>query len=244
MFPAVCQASREVVSERAAALAALEEPLASLRFLLGTYAFARAGGEQAGYGEIAASLLARQTAGPVAEFWSEFSDGPSLWRAFARQCEAARIKPNEKLNRGPIEGFYTLARDSPSAGLIAKWAKGLGAVDGLRTLYEGLRRIRGVGPKIAAFVCRDAVLLAGSERAVPRDDSWLLQPVDVWMHRTAAYLSRKNRDVNGSEVARFLADAADQAGVSGIALNQGAWFFGSQVAKREDRLTCLLDCLT
>src|SRR5262249_45553509 len=45
-------------------------------------------------------------------------------------------------------------------------------------------------------------------------------------------------------IAQYVAESCEQAGVSGIAFNQGSWYFGSQVAGSAARLNELLDEMT
>lgn len=68
------------------------------------------------------------------------------------------------------------------------------------------------------------------------------QPIHVWLGRVAEFL---NPEIGAERtaplvVAEFLARACADAGVAGTAFNQGAWYFGSQVARSASHLTELL----
>jgi hypothetical protein len=243
LYPVIGNAADKHVGSRDRAFDLLRSPARSLSFLLTNYAFARAGGEQAGYGEICDKLLSPYCGDRANSLWDGIPSGVELWNRFRRACTREGIGLNEKLNRGVIEGLYTLASPNGGSGLVVKLANDIKGALGLTAVYRSLKEVPGVGPKIAAFICRDVVFLADLENQVSSTDAWMLQPVDVWTRRVAEFLDRTLDARPDEDVARFLTATAEAAGTSGIAFNQGSWFFGSQVARKESRLSPLLDCL-
>jgi hypothetical protein len=123
------------------------------------------------------------------------------------------------------------------------WGSDIRDRQSVAELHVALRGVRGIGPKIAAFVCRDTTFLADVERVLAHEEHWRLQPVDVWIGRIARFLRGETGSAGKSArvVAEFLADACSQAGVSNAAFNQGGWYLGSQVARSAARLEGLLN---
>ena len=82
-----------------------------------------------------------------------------------------------------------------------------------------------------------------SKRLVAGNDRRYLQPIDIWIGRIAEYLNPNltfGRD-RPAVISQYLADACEFAGISGVAFNQGSWYFGSHVAGSALRLNRLLD---
>ena len=86
---AAFQVTTEVkLSNRKAIRAALKVPVNSLRAFWGCFAFARAGGERAGYSNICIDLLSAE---------HQYKDGEQLLADFRRACRERRIGTNDKL---------------------------------------------------------------------------------------------------------------------------------------------------
>lgn len=105
-----------------------------------------------------------------------------------------------------------------------------------RTAHTFLCQIRGTGSKISSLFLRDIVLIY--DLAIDPHDP-LLQPVDIWVRRLVRLLMDVPADVAGDQKDNYSSDAkiaealiclSREASVSPLTLNQGAWYFGSQIA--------------
>jgi len=101
---------------------------------------------------------------------------------------------------------------------------------GTEAAYITLRVDAQLGRKVSAFYLRDLVWLADLEEQIPLMDRMFIQPVDIWVRRLARLLWPKyNTDrLDDLLVARKLSSECHRYQVSDVALNQGAWYFGSQ----------------
>ncbi len=101
--------------------------------------------------------------------------------------------------------------------------------------WERLKKIQGVGPKIASLFLRDVA--TWYDLALPKDDNrWYLQPIDIWVRRIVINLNKKY--MNDEEVARWIVINSDKP----EQCNQGIWYFGAKIAQAEFRLeSCLKD---
>lgn len=242
LFAFIGRCTGQTVLNRESAFAALTTPVASLSLLLGYFAFARQAAERAGYNQVCLALLKSYSQHGAEAFWQDYATWEDFFEDFASSCADQGIGLNEKLNRGLLRDIYSIAEAHRSRGLYHVWADEIRRPGGLAQLFWQLHSCHGIGPKIAAFICRDVVSLAGLEDTLAVDDRKYIQPVDVWLGRVAEFL---NPDLTFDKddplvIGAFLADACTQAGVSGVAFNQGAWCYGSQIARSAARLTELL----
>jgi hypothetical protein len=98
-------------------------------------------------------------------------------------------------------------------------------------IYMKLRSITGVGEKIASLFLRD---VACRYRIFPTDSRWLLQPIDTWVRRSAAFFGASGSD---KAIAEFIVQMAENETCEPERIDQGMWYFGSEVAGSEYRLT-------
>ncbi len=103
------------------------------------------------------------------------------------------------------------------------WVLDLLQNDELLKAYKMLRKINGIGPKIASFFLRDVADLYNIN---PIHDRELLQPIDVWIRFILQLLSN-NSELDDIACAKFVVDNSTQPGK----FNQGAWYFSSQIAQ-------------
>ena len=240
--------TRSPAESRDQAYQAIASPVASMSLLLGYYAFARQVAERVGYDLACVSVLSPYLPDDRGDqFWADFPNWESFHAAFVAECNRRDIRQNLKFNPGLIRDLYILAFRRPQQGLFHAWAEKVQRAQSLKGIFSELKGVHGIGDKIASFVCRDAVFLADLEGLVPSNERMYLQPIDIWIGRIAEYLnpnltSEKDRH---AVISHYLADACEFAGDSGIAFNQGSWYFGSQVAGSvRCRLKQLLDEMT
>lgn len=242
LMPAVEEFTGVMARSNNEALSALRSPAHSLSMLLGYYAFARQGGERAGYNEVCTELLQPYLSAAPLRLWNDFADWRTLYAAFESGCARRGIRPNSRFNEGLLRDIYELARQTPNTGLFQTWADAVVERHDLAGVHAQLDGIHGVGPKIAAFVSRDVVCLADAEATLPPGSGRYVQPVDVWIGRIAAFLN-PHLTVGASDwtsAADSLDHACRESCVSGIAFNQGGWYLGSKVAKSAERLITIL----
>jgi hypothetical protein len=98
-------------------------------------------------------------------------------------------------------------------------------------VHAKIREITGVDYKIASLFLRD---VAVRYRVYPSTSRWLLQPIDVWVRRSAALLGALGDDEAAS---KFIVQAAQTENYEPETVNQGMWYFGSEIAGSEYRLT-------
>ena len=152
-------------------------------------AFSRAGGEQAGYSEIAITALentSRKLDG-FQKFITRADSGKLIWKEFVKLCAEEKKRPNEKNKKGLVVGLTRLAKKSPNQNIATRFERQISKGE-LAEAYLDLIRNKGIGDKIARFLLRDFVAISGLENQVPNTDLHFLQPVDVWVRRTAEFL--------------------------------------------------------
>lgn len=118
-------------------------------------------------------------------------------------------------------------------------------------------KIRGIGPKLKAFFLRDLVsIMRCEEKTFPHPEKlepylWC-QPVDVWVRYAAEVLPDSQFHPKPPAASAFglcradlnaawkLICMASEAKISPLALNQGIWYFCSNVVADSNRLRYLL----
>lgn len=168
-------------------------------------------------------------------------DRSKLPDLFTRFCTG---KTNPKLN--PVIDPRIAELDIPS---IARCLE-RGAID---EAFRGLA-LNGVGHKLRAFFLRDLVCILDVEALLAgRVDRYLwCQPIDIWVRLTAERLAVGEiaaGDINPKayrlgrqdfRAAISVIHSSFAAGVSPISVNQGIWYFASNVVADAGRLAGLL----
>ena len=116
-----------------------------------------------------------------------------------------------------------------------------------KNAHTFLCQIRGTGSKINSLFLRDIVLIY--DLPVGQDDP-LLQPIDTWVRRLTRLLMGVQADVpkdekddysNDAKIAETIIYLSKTAGVSPLILNQGAWYFGAQIAGTKGKLVSYVE---
>jgi len=118
------------------------------------------------------------------------------------------------------------AASAPDRRNLTVWAREQLASGRIREAHSDLCGVNGLGPKIASFFLRDVATMHGLE---PDRDRQLLQPVDVWVRRLAKLTCGRGELPTDSACAEAMVDASLAAGASPERVNQGMWYFASQV---------------
>ena len=100
--------------------------------------------------------------------------------------------------------------------------------------FNSLRTIRGIGNKIASFYLRDLVVVLNLNLTNVQNRE-LLQPIDIWVERTAQYLAR-NQNMNKTQVANWIVINSIQYNLNPEYINMGIWFYCALIASSEYRL--------
>ena len=226
-------------------------PLHGTKFIMSA-ATARAGGEQAGYGEIICRAIDRTSAKYGFEkLLNKRNVYTIVYSTFLEICREESKKPNEKINRKLIIDLLTYAREAKDNNLFL-WLEKCIQVNGIESTYLELLKIHGVGKKLASFILRDTVWLLNLERDVLPQDLIYLQPIDVWIKRISFELWKdfqafqwevfKNK-VDELIIAKRIVEKCMKLHISTIKFNQGAWYFGSKEVKNRNLLREYLENL-
>jgi hypothetical protein len=213
----------------AAAKLVLNDPRAGLKFVL-TNGFARAGGEQAGYGDMAAQALDSSIiANGDYDKLMRLNDAPEIvWNNFLQICDNKHVGVNAKVNEGVVKGLVRLAQNSvnlnPFEHLGSKVVK-----DTLGT-FMLLRNILGIGDKVASFITRDIVTILSLEERIVSEYQILLQPVDRWIHGISSSLwNNLGQRAPTWLIALTVVTKCREYRFSPARFNQGAWMYGSSI---------------
>lgn len=214
----------------------------ALKLFVGLYAFERAGAPRA-YKEAAIQALEeckrRLTEKDAEEgVWKKFiiffsktdnqSEVSSSGKRLNLKNNCLNTTNNGKVNL--LNFCNSLEEDSRN---IYKFALHKIKCNKILEAHEYLRKIRGIGPKIASLFLRD-ISLKNCINDTNLQDCHLLQPIDIWVRRAVATLNAKT--LTDQKASEELIKLANQAKCSALFLNAGIWYFGSQVAQTELQL--------
>lgn len=209
----------------------LDNTKAALSLFLEGYAFTR-NVYYLPYPEAAKAVIKRVDNLSASEIWKEFLEElKNNW---------PNVKgPNEK--RNPL--YHTedncsclicvLSQEYSSVpNIVKKATEHLRSKDGegVKKIHDILISIRGIGPKIAALFLRDVADLFSI--APPKEQRYLLQPVDIWVRGTVRLLAEGEELNNDKKIATWVCDNA----MNPERANQGIWYWGSQVVGSRNKL--------
>lgn len=126
-----------------------------------------------------------------------------------------------------------------NANIVTLARTGL-TLDHIKIVYEAIQEINGIGPKIASLFIRDVAVFYN---IYPKNDRHLLQPVDVWVNRVFKQLASADRlkTPDTKNIQRWIVESALNAGVRAEAVNEGMWYFSSQIADSDYRMSKALN---
>jgi len=102
--------------------------------------------------------------------------------------------------------------------------------DRLKAVHEKIKEINGIGPKIASLFLRD---VSTFYNIFPSKDRQLLQPIDVWVRRIVKELGGP---ANDQDIGTWIVRESANASVNPETVNQGMWYFATQIAGSYHRL--------
>jgi hypothetical protein len=203
-------------------------PRRALALFAGNYAYERQG--RARSYPHAAYLAVMHVSGEL--------DAADIWQAFLAELDRAKSNPKlNPLNHTTRSCSCVRCAFSDSQGQLEDIVDVVHTelVEGrVRDAFDRLDSVRGIGPKIASFFLRDLAIWFKIE---PRQRRDLLQPIDVWVHRYVAMLDGGAASRRDEWTANWICEhsAAPEA------LNQGLWYFSSQIAASQVKLRHALD---
>ena len=133
------------------------------------------------------------------------------------------MSPSEGNLISLINFAWNIADDKSVAG----WALDFIEENNIREAFNSLKRIRGIGNKIASFYLRDIYILSDLHDINLRKKH-LLHPIDVWTERAARVLL-DNPEATPRQCAQALIDLEQDLGLLTGVSNIGFWVFGSEV---------------
>lgn len=98
--------------------------------------------------------------------------------------------------------------------------------DKIKAAHDRLKRIRGVGNKIASLFLRD---VAVNYNLTPVKDRWLLQPVDIWVRRIVQSLN-ESKEMDNKGIAEWIVVRCKECNINPEQCNQGMWYFAARIA--------------
>jgi len=189
---------------------------ASLRVFLSVYAFERQG-RSPDYAPAAADMIDE-----IREMPLRADAASRAWTRFAEKLNNKGLNPrnNPLCQGGGKMSAVAFAATLPQP--MVAWARDMIGGGRVREGYKALQKIRGIGPKIAAFFLRD---VAVRYNIAPQNDRHLLQPVDTWVEFVVRSLSG-DVGMDPRSCAEYLVEHA----AAPERANQGIWYFCTQVA--------------
>lgn len=100
-------------------------------------------------------------------------------------------------------------------------------------VYEIIKSIRGIGPKITPSFLRDVTIWFDVE--VEEYARYLLQPVDIWVKRTVEVLSPEGKK-GDEDKARWICEESRKSNANPERVNKGVWFFGAEIVDKKSKL--------
>ena len=211
----------------------MRDPRKGLEYFLQD-SFARAGGEQAGYGGIAVNALRRciSTVNGYAVFITKENASELAWAEFERICLSQNIGVNRRVNEGVVKGLIRLAQESKDYDYNPFQYIRKKVQSAMTDAFIALTNIKGIADKIAPFLLRDLVCILDLEEKVPLEHRIFIQPVDRWVKKTAICMwADIGMRASSWGIAMRIVDKCNEFGISGIRFNQGAWKYGTLKVK-------------
>ena len=110
----------------------------------------------------------------------------------------------------------------------------------VKPAFDFLKKIRGIGDKIAAFYLRDLVVLTRFRIKDNINNRYLLQPVDIWVKRVVEKIIAPSEN-NWKEIAKRLTYESLRRNLMPEKVNMGIWFACSQIIRSGYRLQKVID---
>ncbi|MBU2009131.1 MAG: hypothetical protein KJ624_04725 [Chloroflexi bacterium] len=156
----------------------------------------------------------------------------AVWSDFKRLLGVANRDEEtrermEKYTKGPVYAILEKLRDEEEPNVVTFLTSMT-----LRDAYEFLKRIDGIGHKIAALFLRDARSYFGGWHNAENSDLCCVQPVDRWVRELAKKCwSNVNTSQDAEKIAGEIVRHCLEQEIDPIAFNKGAWLLGAHFQK-------------
>ncbi len=214
------------------------DPFDSLRFFLLGYAFERQGSSR-DYAAVANEVILEASKKDFSSLKSE-----KIWNTFTKKLCEVSVKPNHACNplcpKGTVYEYgkkdnrknrrveqmsvIELVQEELSSVSIVSFAEEKLDSDQVEEAHKILKKINGVGPKIASFFLRDVAVMCDCKKV--SNNKKLLQPIDTWI-RYCAQTYAGNTELTHNGCADILINGTDEPEKA----NQGMWYFCAKVAE-------------
>ena len=163
------------------------------------------------------------------KIWDDYKkiakDNFNLWDTKKNKLKVNEVRNPLRKEKGVIASLASIK--VPNIAVYVRDSIKNSNTDGA---YRFLRSICGIGDKIASFYMRDIGYLDKlNEQNIT--NLHLLQPIDTWLDQTLDILFNHKSYRTLEEKQKNIVNLCQEAGVSSISFNQGAWLFGSQIAR-------------
>ena len=98
-------------------------------------------------------------------------------------------------------------------------------------LYQELKYIKYIGPKLASFFIRDIVLLYNLGDKLLPEEYTVIQPVDTWVRKAAIKTGLIDESFTDERAMKKIAIGCRQVGIDPARFNAGAWYYNSQLKR-------------
>jgi hypothetical protein len=178
--------------------------------------------------------VVRWTEEEVAESDAEVKDSRNYLRGLATKVNPLAPKGTHLLENGRDRvasqvSIVWLARGSDIP--LDMWVRDH-LQEKIQKAHSELVGVSGIGDKIASYFMRDVACHYGIFPLI-EDDEKLLQPIDIWERRTVRLLRDGKVAKDDDECRSFIVQSSNDAGFSPERVNQGIWYFCSQIAETE-----------
>jgi len=144
-----------------------------------------------------------------------------VWNKFIQMA----VKPNEKNTRGVVKDVLDKMRMQQEPNIVNLVSKA-----SLIDSYMWLKKIRGIGPKIASLFLRDVDSIVKPWRNIPQQHFYCMQPIDRWVRFWSRYCWPNQQWPNEYQVekwAKIVVNLCNQSNLNSQDFNKGSWFVGS-----------------
>lgn len=208
-----------------------EDSYKALQCFIENYAYQRQGAPIKAYAHIGKMTIKRifngdirlVTHANVQEAWKKYQE--------IAEKEFNGLKINKRNNPLSPDGgiLRLLASGDVTNNNLAAHVKDLLENGKTRNAYRLVKNVRGIGVKITPLYLRDIAHLGRIPESKIKDE-YLLQPIDTWLKQALSILFGIDVPRKLKEKQETIVNLCEQANVSPIAFNEGAWVLGSQIA--------------
>ena len=135
---------------------------------------------------------------------------------------------NNHIDRKMVIETLEFIKNIDSHNIVAYSLKGINSGQTI-IIFDELRKIFGIGPKLASLFLRDVCFVYKVEPVV-REQLICLQPVDTWVMQVSIELGIPGcvKEINRNAVVEPIVDYCLKNKISPLLFNAGAWYVGAR----------------